>query len=164
MTTPLPAIPPNNAPAWMLMRWADAAPHRERCQGRKQSNITATSSWTQQLQIWLTPYGFIRLANENKATVEAQNVVSFNVTRGNTTYRMRGHFNSENLLEKIETWLDDPIFGDMLVEAEFSAYRNFEGLRFPARILHKQGGIPTIAGELDGFQIVRADGRRRSFQ
>ena len=26
----------------------------------QQSNITSTSPWTQQLQIWLTPYGFIR--------------------------------------------------------------------------------------------------------
>jgi glyoxylase-like metal-dependent hydrolase (beta-lactamase superfamily II) len=69
------------------------------------------------------------------------NAVTFNVTRGNTTYRMRGYFNSENLLEKIETWLDDPIFGDMLVEAEFTGYRNFDGLRFPGRILHKQGGL-----------------------
>jgi hypothetical protein len=57
------------------------------------------------------------------------------------TYRMRGYFNTENVLEKIETWLDDPIFGDMLVEAEFSGYRNFDGLRFPERILHKQGGL-----------------------
>jgi glyoxylase-like metal-dependent hydrolase (beta-lactamase superfamily II) len=107
----------------------------------QQSSITGTSPWPQQLQIWLTPYGFIKLANENKATNETQNVVSFNVTRGNTTYRMRGHFNSENLVEKIETWIDDPIFGDMLFEAEFTGYRNFDGLRFPGRILHKQGGL-----------------------
>jgi glyoxylase-like metal-dependent hydrolase (beta-lactamase superfamily II) len=114
----------------------------------QQSNVSATSPWPQQLQIWLTPHGFIRLANDNKATAETQNaggrninVVSFNVTRGNTTYRMRGHLNSENLVERIETWLDDPIFGDMLVEAEFTGYRNFDGLRFPGRILHKQGGL-----------------------
>jgi glyoxylase-like metal-dependent hydrolase (beta-lactamase superfamily II) len=114
----------------------------------QQSNINAMSPWPQQLQIWLTPYGFIRLANENKPAVETQsaggrnmNVVSFNVTRGNTTYRMRGQINSFNLLEKIETWIDDPIFGDMLVEAEFSGYRDFDGVRFPGRILHKQGGL-----------------------
>jgi glyoxylase-like metal-dependent hydrolase (beta-lactamase superfamily II) len=114
----------------------------------QQSNVTGNSPWPQQLQIWLTPYGFIRLANENKPTVETQtsggknfNVVSFNVTRGNAAYRMKGYFNPENMLEKIETWVDDPVFGDMLVEAEFAGYRDFNGLRFPARILHKQGGL-----------------------
>jgi len=54
---------------------------------------------------------------------------------------MRGYFNPDNTLEKIETWLDDPIFGDMLFEAEFTGYRSFDGLRFPTRILHKQGGL-----------------------
>jgi glyoxylase-like metal-dependent hydrolase (beta-lactamase superfamily II) len=114
----------------------------------QQSNISAASSWTQQLQIWLTPYGFIRLANENKPAVQRQasggrtvNVISFNVTRNSVEYRMRGYFNAENLPEKIETWLDDPVFGDMLVEAEFSGYRNFNGLQFPTRILHRQGGL-----------------------
>jgi glyoxylase-like metal-dependent hydrolase (beta-lactamase superfamily II) len=114
----------------------------------QQSNISPNSAWAQQLQIWLTPYGFIRLAGENKPTAETQtiagrsfNVVSFPVTRGDQTYRMRGYFNGENLLERIETWLDDPIFGDMLVEAEFSGYRSFDGVRFPARIYHKQGGL-----------------------
>src|SRR4029453_16964797 len=77
------------------------------------------------------------------------NVVSFNVTRGNTTYRMRGHINSFNLLEKIETWIDDPIFGDMLVEAEFSGYRDFDGVRFPGRIFHKQGGLGILELTVD---------------
>jgi glyoxylase-like metal-dependent hydrolase (beta-lactamase superfamily II) len=114
----------------------------------QQSTIRPDSPWPQQLQIWMTPYGFIRLARENKPTAESQtaggrtlNVVSFTVDRNKQTYRMRGYFNNENLLEKIETWLDDPIFGDMLFEAEFSGYRSFEGHRFPGRILHKQGGL-----------------------
>src|SRR5688572_20027730 len=114
----------------------------------QQSNITANSPWLQQLQIYLTPYGFIRLARDSNPTAETQlvggrrlTVVTFPVTRGAETYRLRGYFINENLLEKVETWLDDTVFGDMLVEAEFSGYRAFEGLRFPGRILHKQGGL-----------------------
>jgi glyoxylase-like metal-dependent hydrolase (beta-lactamase superfamily II) len=124
----------------------------------QQSNISADSPWLQQLQIWLTPHGFIRLARENNPTAETQsvggrtlNVVSFPVTRANTTYRMRGYLNNENLVEKIETWLDDPVFGDMLVEAEFSGYRAVEGVRFPARILHKQGGLGILELNVDKF-------------
>ena len=117
----------------------------------QQSNITANSPWAQQLQVWLTPHGFVRLARENSPSAETQasggrslTVVSFNLTRANTNYRMRGYFNPQNNLEKIETWLDDPIFGDMLVEAEFSGYRDFDGMQFPARILHKQGGLGIL--------------------
>jgi hypothetical protein len=90
----------------------------------QQSTTRADSPWPQQLQIWLTPHGFIRLARDNKPTAETQavagrnfNVVTFTVDRANQTYRMKGYFNAESILEKIETWLDDPVFGDMLVEA-----------------------------------------------
>ena len=114
----------------------------------QQSNINPNSPWRQQLQIHLTPTGFIRLAAANSPAAEIQTVggrrltvVTFPITRGNDTYRMRGYFNTDNLLEKVETWIDDPIFGDMLFEAEFSNYGTFDGLRFPARIYHKQGGL-----------------------
>jgi len=114
----------------------------------QQSNISADSPWLQQLQIWLTPHGFVRLARENNPTAEVRsaggrtlNVVSFQVTRANTPYRLRGYLNNENLVEKIETWLDDPVFGDMLVEVEFSGYQSVDGVRFPSRILHRQGGL-----------------------
>jgi glyoxylase-like metal-dependent hydrolase (beta-lactamase superfamily II) len=122
----------------------------------QQSNITSNSPWAQQLQIFLTPVGFIRLAGTNNPTAEIQtvggrrlNVVTFPITRGNETYRMRGYFTADNVLDKIETWLDDPVFGDMLVEAEFSGYRNFDGLRFPGRILHKQGGLGILELTID---------------
>lgn len=122
----------------------------------QQSNTTSTSPWAQQLQIFLTPYGFIRLARDNNPIAESQtvggrrlNVVTFSVTRGNETYRMRGYFTPDNTVEKIETWLDDPIFGDMLVEAQFSDYRNFGGLRFPAHILQKQGGLGILELTID---------------
>lgn len=122
----------------------------------QQSTITPNSTWAQQLQIWLTPSGFIRLAGSNNPTAEAQtvggrrlNVVAFSITRGSETYRMRGYFTTDNVLEKIETWLDDPIFGDMLVEAEFSNYRSFDGLRFPGRILQKQGGLGILELTID---------------
>jgi glyoxylase-like metal-dependent hydrolase (beta-lactamase superfamily II) len=122
----------------------------------QQSNISADSPWLQQLQIWLTPHGFVRLARDNNPTAESQNVggrtlnvVTFPVTRANQTYRLRGYFNPQNLPEKIETWIDDPVFGDMLVEAEFSGYRNFDGVQFPGRILHKQGGLAIFELAID---------------
>jgi glyoxylase-like metal-dependent hydrolase (beta-lactamase superfamily II) len=122
----------------------------------QQSNITTTSPWLQQLQVWLTPHGFVRLARENNPTAEVVGagarpltVISINLTRANINYRMRGYFNPQSMIERIETWVDDPIFGDMLVEAEFTGYRSFEGTQFPARILHKQGGLGIFELNVD---------------
>jgi glyoxylase-like metal-dependent hydrolase (beta-lactamase superfamily II) len=58
---------------------------------------------------------------------------------------MTGFFNNDLLLQKIETRLDNSVYGDMLVEAEFTNYHDFNGLLFPATMIHKQGGFPTLS-------------------
>ena len=35
-------------------------------------------------------------------------------------YKVVGYINDQNLVEKVETWLENPIFGDMLVEALYT--------------------------------------------
>ena len=35
-------------------------------------------------------------------------------------YKVVGYINGRNLVEKVQTWLENPIFGDMLVEANYS--------------------------------------------
>ena len=49
-----------------------------------------------------------------------------------------------NLVERVQTWVENPIFGDMLVEAEYSQYRDNNGLKFPAQIVQKRGGWPVF--------------------
>jgi glyoxylase-like metal-dependent hydrolase (beta-lactamase superfamily II) len=68
--------------------------------------------------------------------------------QGNVAYPMTGHFNKEFLLETIETRLDNSVYGDMLVEAEFSAYKDFNGLLFPSVLIQKQGGFPVLSLEV----------------
>lgn len=116
----------------------------------QQSNIGAAAGWEQKLPIYFTPYGFLRLAadREAMASVEAEtmdqtryNVLSFPIQDGEETYQMRGYFDPDNTLEKIQTWLDNPVMGDMLVEVEFSDYQDFDGLRFPTHIMESRGGL-----------------------
>src|SRR5437870_275786 len=48
------------------------------------------------------------------------------------------------LVERIETWVDNPVLGDMLIEAVFSDYKDFGGVKFPTHILQREGGYPVL--------------------
>lgn len=100
-------------------------------------------------QVWLTPAGFVKagLINGN-ATVKSAaynghkvNVVTYS---GHGKNKISGYINDQGLVEKVETSLDNPVLGDMPVEAMYSEYKDFGGVKFPARIVQKQGGYPIL--------------------
>ena len=124
-------------------------------QGQGQQTITpANQAWAQQLEIWITPWGFLKGALANNATARRQTVngrpyqevtwVAPVKSPGGQPYRVVGLINRENMVERVQTWLEQPIFGDMLVEVEYSHYRDSNGLKFPAQIVQRRGGWPTF--------------------
>ena len=126
-----------------------------------QQNITPQNmAWAQQLEIWITPWGFLKGAAANNATLQApaagstSRVVAFNSrvkSPGGKPYRVVGTINGQNLVTKVQTWLENPIFGDMLVETEYSYYRDgADGLKVPAQIVQKRGGFPTFSAYILG--------------
>ena len=127
-----------------------------------QQNITPQNmAWAQQLEIWITPWGFLKGAAANNATVKAQTmggkryqVVTFNVpvkSPGGAPYKVVGTINNQNLVEKVQTWLENPVFGDMLVEAEYTHYRDgADGLKYPAQIVQKRAGWPFFTAYILG--------------
>lgn len=119
-----------------------------------QQNITpAQNSWAQQLEIWTTPWGFIKGAEANGATLanrtvggKRYQVLTWNSplkSPGGQNYRVVGYL-SNGLVEKVETWLDHPVFGDMPVETEYSFYRDNNGLKYPTEIVQKRAGWPAF--------------------
>jgi glyoxylase-like metal-dependent hydrolase (beta-lactamase superfamily II) len=119
--------------------------------GGKAWNVSSTNVTTAQLaavtdrqiQIWLTPHGFLRGALTNKGTVKRGKVTTVTYTVLGK-YRLVGTISADNLVEKVETWVYNPVLGDMHVETTYSDYRQFGGFRFPARIIQKQGGHPVL--------------------
>src|SRR5262249_61380293 len=118
-------------------------------------------TWAQKLEIWITPWGFLKGAAANSAAVKAETVggkkyqvVTFNSpikSPGGQPYKVVGYINGQNLVEKVQTWLENPIFGDMLVEAEYTHYsEGANGLKFPAQIEQKRGGCPTFTAYILG--------------
>ena len=119
--------------------------------GNFNQNITqAQNNWTQQLEIWITPWGFLKGAAANNATVRQQGgrqVVSFSPAMkapSGAAYVVTGYINNQNLVEKVETRVEHPVMGDLLVEAEYSDYRDASGLKYPARIVQKRAGLQTF--------------------
>ncbi len=101
------------------------------------------------VQIWLTPHGFLKGAMMSPAATVKQEtiggkhyeVVSF---PGANKAKINGYINDQNLVEKTETWVDNSILGDMPIGTTFSGYKDFGGVKFPTKIVQKQGGWPTL--------------------
>jgi glyoxylase-like metal-dependent hydrolase (beta-lactamase superfamily II) len=121
-------------------------------------NITgaqATSNWNQALNIWTTPWGFLKAAAANNATVRqqgGQQLVSFTPPNikspSGQSYSVTGTLNNQNLVTKVETRVDNAVVGDLLVEFEYSNYQNMNGVQVPTRIVQKQAGMPTFDAEI----------------
>ena len=113
----------------------------------------ANLAWPQHYQIWVTPWGFLRGAATNPATVRSRKVddVPYRVVTwsppqkapSGIAYKVVGYINAENLVERVETWVDHPIFGDMHVELAFTNYRDINGLKVPTQIRQRQVGMET---------------------
>jgi glyoxylase-like metal-dependent hydrolase (beta-lactamase superfamily II) len=110
--------------------------------------ISSNSAWNTQFNYWLTPVGFIRGAMANNATVKSEtiegtkfDVVTFTVQ---DKYRVVGYINNQGLVEKVQTWIDNDVLGDMPVEAWHSGYKDFGGVKFPTMIVEKQAGFPVL--------------------
>jgi glyoxylase-like metal-dependent hydrolase (beta-lactamase superfamily II) len=134
-----------------------------------QQNITpANAAWAQQLEIWITPWGFLKGAAANNATAQPQIVGGRKYTLvtwmtpqkapSGAAYKVVGYINGRNLVEKVQTWLENPIFGDMLVEANYSEYRDgANGLKYPAAIVQRRGGQPTFEAQILGVRANPAN-------
>ena len=112
-----------------------------------------------QLDMWLNPHGFLKAARKPganpKATwrwelgemgrdgpeVRPQRVTVVSITV-NGKYRVDATINRENMLQRIHTWVPNPVLGDMNYEHEFTnaSYVDLgNGIRFPTDWHSHQG-------------------------
>lgn len=129
-----------------------------------------------QVDLWLNPHGFIkaaRLPGANPVAVwrwelgemgrdgpttvpEKVTVVSIQLLG---KYRVDATINKENMLQRIHTWVPDPVLGDMNYEHEFTNQTYIDvgnGIRFPTVWHHHEGwddnyNNQTISAGHNGF-------------
>jgi hypothetical protein len=98
------------------------------------------------LNIWLTPHGFLKGAAANAgtarvSTARGKKIISFTAFG---KYTVTGTINEQNLVEHVETRIDGGFTGDTLIEGIYSNYKDFSGVKFPMKILQRQGGFPVL--------------------
>jgi glyoxylase-like metal-dependent hydrolase (beta-lactamase superfamily II) len=129
--------------------------------GRGSSPVRASPEDAErwQLDLWLNPHGFLKAAQLPGAnpkavwrwelgemgrdgpttTPEKVTVVSITMLG---KYRVDATINSENMLQRIHTWVPDPVLGDMNYEHEFTNASYVDvgsGVRFPTGWHHHEG-------------------------
>ena len=109
------------------------------------------------LEIVLTPHGFLKaaLAASDATAItlpingasdfglsqfgRKATVVSFTMGK----YKVNGTINDQNLVELVDTWYPNPVYGDMDYEMRYTKYRDFGGIMFPG-LVHVHQGDPRL--------------------
>lgn len=115
------------------------------------------------LEVLLTPWGFIRGAmapGANPTMVTRQEyggrstVISF-VALGK--YRVNGTINPDGLLERVQTWVPNPVVGDLYYENVYTNYREVGGVQIPRFHQHQDyddgANLPNVSGGDHAFGL-----------
>jgi glyoxylase-like metal-dependent hydrolase (beta-lactamase superfamily II) len=121
------------------------------------------SPWGQSVEFYLTPWGFLKGAAANNATAARRNVEgeSFTVLSWSPTvkapsgasYTINGYVNSDNLVERVETWLGENLMGDMHIVATYNGWRDYGGALIPTQIEQTRGGWPFFEVDVTNAQV-----------
>jgi glyoxylase-like metal-dependent hydrolase (beta-lactamase superfamily II) len=116
----------------------------------QQANVS--QPWGAALEFYITPWGFLKGAAGNNATVSKAKAGGKNYTMltwmptvkapSGASYKINGYINSDNLVERVETWLGENIMGDMHILATYTDWKDFGGVKAPAKIVQTRGGWP----------------------
>jgi glyoxylase-like metal-dependent hydrolase (beta-lactamase superfamily II) len=123
-----------------------------------------------QLDLWLTPHGFV------KAALAAANPVMLTRFEGGEgggrskvtvisftafgKYRVNGTIDEQNQIGRVQTWIPNPVIGDMYYETVYTNYRDFGAVKFPTRFHHHDdwddtsSGNPVVRGGHHGFELT----------
>jgi len=124
--------------------------------------------WGASLELYITPWGFLKGAAANNATAARRNVEGKSYTvlswspavkaPSGKAYTVNGYVNADNLVERVETWLGENIMGDMHIVATYSDWRDFGGgVRVPTHIVQTRGGWPFFEVEVANARGNPAD-------
>jgi hypothetical protein len=123
-----------------------------------------------QMEIVLTPHGFLKaaLAAPDATAISLPivgasdiglsqfgrkvTIVSFTMGK----YKFNGTINDQNLVELVDTWFPNPMYGDMDYEMRYTKYKDFGGIMFPGQI-HVHQGDPRLNPAHNYYEINVTD-------
>lgn len=129
--------------------------------------MTPDAAERMQLELWMNPHGFLKLARMPGANPVATwrwelgemgrdgpevapykvTIVSINVLG---KYRVDATINPQNMLQRIHTWVAEPVLGDFNYEHEWTDQSYVDvgnGIRFPTGWHHHEGWDDNFGGQ-----------------
>jgi glyoxylase-like metal-dependent hydrolase (beta-lactamase superfamily II) len=132
-----------------------------------QQQADLSQPWGQSLELYITPWGFLKGAAESNATVTRNTMGGKEYTilswsprvkaPSGASYVVNGYINGQNLVERVETWFGENIMGDMHIVATYSDWRDFGGFMAPTAITQTRGGWPFFEVEVTGARANPSD-------
>jgi glyoxylase-like metal-dependent hydrolase (beta-lactamase superfamily II) len=123
--------------------------------------------WANSLELYITPWGFLKAAAANNASATRRRVEGRNYTvvswspkvnaPSGKNYIVNGYVNDQSFVERIETWLGDNIMGDMHIVATYSGWKDFGGVMAPSTIVQTRGGWPFFEVRVTAAKADPAD-------
>jgi glyoxylase-like metal-dependent hydrolase (beta-lactamase superfamily II) len=108
--------------------------------------------WAGSLEFYLTPWGFLKGAAENNATLSHRKVDGKNYAvlswspavkaPSGKSYVINGYVDDKHMVDRVETWLGENIMGDMHIVATYTGWKDFGGVPAPSKIVQTRGGWP----------------------
>jgi glyoxylase-like metal-dependent hydrolase (beta-lactamase superfamily II) len=108
--------------------------------------------WAGSLEFYITPWGFLKGAAENNATVSHRKVDGKKYTvlswspavkaPSGKSYEIDGYVDDKHMVDRVETWLGENIMGDMHIVATYTGWKDFGGVMAPSKIVQTRGGWP----------------------
>jgi glyoxylase-like metal-dependent hydrolase (beta-lactamase superfamily II) len=108
--------------------------------------------WAGSLEFYITPWGFLKGAAENNATLSHRKVdgkkyivLSWSPAvkaPSGKNYEINGYVDDKHMVDRVETWLGENIMGDMHIVATYSGWKDFGGVMAPSKIVQTRGGWP----------------------
>ena len=93
-----------------------------------------------QTQLWVTPHGVVKAALANNATKQGRTIAFTLPNR----VPVKATVDAQNLIERVEVAIPNAVVGDTPLEVTYGEYRDFGGVKFPAKIRQSAGGFPTL--------------------
>ena len=120
--------------------------------GTYEQNIKADqTAWAQQLEIWLTPWGFLAGAQAHDVEMGSKTLYGEDYTTltwksspdqvspSGLQYTVTGYINEHNLVSRVETWVEDAFMGDLHIEGVYRDYVSINGLMVPTVMEQRRG-------------------------
>jgi glyoxylase-like metal-dependent hydrolase (beta-lactamase superfamily II) len=115
------------------------------------------------LEIFLTPFGFLKgaMAPGANPTAITRNEYESRVTvvsyMALGKYRVNGTINSQNLVQRVQTWIPNPVVGDLYYENVYTNYRDVGGVKVPRFHQHQDfddgAHAPNVSGGDHAFGL-----------